>query len=337
MVMKGKVGEYYKKTGEGGVQMEAYYIGVDVGGTKTAYGLFDEKRRLLKQWKAPSDPSLSPEAFFDGICGRIKGIREDRGITPGGLAGIGVCLPSCIRHPEGYVQKTSNLSNLRDFPAKSYLQEKFGAIPIALGNDAQAAALAEFRHGAGRGFRHMVYCPVSTGIASGIIIDGKLFRGSYGWAGESGHMLASLSAGLSCGCGNRGCFESYCGGRGIVRHIQEQIRAGTATLMTGLAGNPAHITAAHLLTAYDQGDALAAQAVEQMAQYMGMWLYNLYVVLNINCYVFGGGLLHFGNRLFGKVRRVFRQYQNDGMPVYFLEALLGQTACLAGAVELLAE
>ncbi|MDR2029100.1 MAG: ROK family protein [Treponema sp.] len=320
--------------------MERYVIGIDVGGTKIACGLFDKDRRLMAERRAPSDPELPPEAFFEGLAGEIQNILDENSITQGQIRGIGLAMPSFILFDKGHIIKTSNLVNIRDFPARAYLSRKFEGIPIVLDNDAHVAALAEHRMGAGRGFSDMLYCPVSTGISSAMIIDGKLFRGSYGWSGESGHMIATPGQGLLCGCGNRGCYMSWCSGSMIVKHIRLWIEAGEKTLMSSLAGGAENITCQHLEEACDQGDALAVRALNQMVSYMGLWFFNLYVTFNINCFVLGGGLLNLGDKLLGPVRRIFDEYNHQGtrspdMPVYFKTAELGGHVGVVGAAELI--
>jgi len=181
----------------------------------------------------------------------------------------------------------------------------------------------------------MLYCPVSTGISSAIIIDGKLFRGSYGWAGESGHTIITPGEGVMCGCGNRGCMMSYVSGSMIAKHVQNRIAQGEKTVMTELAGGADRITALHIQQGYDLGDPLALWAVAQMAKYMAVWLYNLYVSFNINCFVFGGGLLKFGDRLFPAVRAQFDAYNQSDLPVHFKNAELTEDFGIVGAMELL--
>ena len=128
---------------------------------------------------------------------------------------------------------------------------------------------------------------------------------------------------------------SWCSGSMIVKHIEQKIAAGEKTLMTELAADDSPLSTKHLCEAWEQNDAMAKQAVEQMAQYMAIWLYNLYVLLNINCFVFSGGLLCMGDKLFKRVRELFDTYNNSEYPVYFKTALLGQDAGIIGARELL--
>jgi len=315
--------------------MGLYTVGIDVGGTKIAYGLFDRDKNLIKKVRTLSDPAITSEAFFDGICETINSILAEEGVKLDQLRGIGLGMPSFVLFDEGKIIKTSNLTNIRDFAARSYMMKKLDSVRVVIDNDSHTGALAEFRHGAGRGFKHMLYCPVSTGISSGIIINEQLFRGTYGWSGESGHTIVTPGEGIECGCGNKGCLMSYCSGSMIVKHIQKKIAGGDTTILSELAGGTDKITAIHILEAYDKGDAMAHWAVEQMALYMGTWLYNLYTVLNINCFVFGGGLLHFGDRLFKRVREVFDEYNKNDMPVYFKNAELGEDFGMIGAAELI--
>ncbi|GHT57212.1 glucokinase [Spirochaetia bacterium] len=323
--------------------MDLHTIGIDVGGTKTAYGLFNGQREIVRRLSHPSDDTASPEEFFDTIAGNIKGLMAAEGLQNEDIRGLGIGMPSFVLFEEGRLIKTSNLTKIHDFPARAYLMEKLGGMRVLIDNDSHTGAMAEHRHGAGRGFDNMIYCPISTGISSGIIINGKLFRGRYGWSGESGHMIVTPDDGVECGCGNRGCLMSWCSGSMIVKHIEQWIAQGEASIIPGLAGD-GKITMFHLGSAYNAGDALAHRAYDQMVKYLGIWIYNLYVTLNINCFVFGGGLLKFGRQLMdgGKkttiledMKEIFDGYNKNDMPVYFKAAELGDDFGIIGAAELL--
>ena len=315
---------------------KAYSMGIDIGGTKTAIGLFDSNGNLYARCQYPSDKEAEPDKFFEQTAAECKKLLSSKGVSEADLEGIGIGVPSFVLFEQGRIIKTSNLTNIKDFPARDFFADRFPAgIRIVVDNDAHTGALAESRHGAGKGFEHMLFCPVSTGISSGIIINKQLFRGSYGWAGESGHMLTSPNTGILCGCGNKGCLMSWCSGSMIIKHIEQKIAAGEKTLMTELAAQGEPLSTKHVCEAWEQNDAMAKQAVEQMAQYMAVWLYNLYVLLNINCFVFSGGLLCMGDKLFKRVRELFDAYNNNDYPVYFKTALLGQDAGIIGARELL--
>lgn len=311
------------------------YAGMDIGGTKVALGVFGEDKTLLGKTKYPSDASLSAEEFFQQAAAQLRALLGRLALPEEDLAGIGVGLPCMVRYPAGEVVLCAMLPALNGFGVKACLEGLFPGVQVAVDNDAHCAALAESRHGAGKGRQHMLYCPVSTGLSSGIIIDGKLFRGSSGFAGESGHTIVTPGAGIPCGCGNQGCVQSYASGGMIVRHIRRWIDAGEQTLMVQLAGAPEKIDARHLEMAARAGDPMALRALDQMALYLGVWVFNLYITLNINCFVFGGGLVNMGELLFGRVRQVFDSYCHTEEPVEFLFAQCGQEAGLLGALELL--
>jgi glucokinase len=128
---------------------------------------------------------------------------------------------------------------------------------------------------------------------------------------------------------------SYCSGAMIVRHIRQWIDEGRDTTMVELVDGTENITCRTLQEAYDLGDEMAHSAIDQMARYLALWIYNVYVLLNINCYVFGGGLLNLGDRLFPKVRAYFDQYNDNDAPVYFRQAELGDDFGIIGAAELM--
>jgi glucokinase len=332
--------------------MEQYTIGIDIGGTKSAYGLFNSQKQIVFRITHPSNNTCKPDIFFDEVAANINKIMSDNDIKKEDLRGIGIGMPSFILYEEGRIIKTSNLTNIHDFPARDYLIDKLGGIRVIIENDARTAAIAEHRYGAGRGFSNMLYCPVSTGISSGIIINGSLFRGSYGWAGETGHSIITPDDGVECGCGNRGCFMSWCSGSMIIKHIEKWIEAGEESCMSILAGN-GEINCNHLADAYNKGDRLAHRAIAQMVKFLGVWTYNLYVTFNINCFVFGGGLIKMFRELkdggagpgkspgglLNTIKEVFDGYNKNSMPVYFKEAELSNTMGddfgIIGAAELL--
>ena len=310
-----------------------YRIGIDAGGTKVAYGLFDKEGNLLDRVQHPSDLEADGPAFADQILDTVHTMMDRHSLKKEDLAGIGICMPSYILFDTGYIYLTSSLPKIRDFAMKAYLEERLPGVKIVLDNDSNGAALAEYRKGAGRGLCHMVYVAVSTGIGSGIIIDGKLFRGSYGWAGESGHMLATPDEGVLCGCRNRGCFMSYASGRYVPKHLKMRMLQGKESSMQLIE----NLSCEDLLQAYQENDELAIEMVESMAHYLAVCLYNCYMLLNINVFVFGGGLTNFGEALFGRVRKVFDKYDQIPLPVEFRFAELKKDFGIIGAAELVIE
>ena len=308
--------------------MGSFRIGIDAGGTKVAYGLFDQNNSLVGRRQHPTPADADGPQFSDLIIENCLALLQEQNLKIEDLRGIGVCMPSFILFEEGYICITSAMENIRDFAMRDYLTQRL-PVSIVLDNDSNCAALAEYRFGAGRGSRHMVYMSVSTGIGSGLIINGELFRGSYGWAGETGHMLITPDEGLECGCRNRGCFMSWAGGRYIPDRVLRkakdfETKMNLAERTDGIA----------LVQACRDGDPLALAVLDEMAHYLGVCLFNIYQMLNINLFVFGGGLTHFGPLLFDRVRAEFDRYNHIPQPVEFRFAELKQDFGIIGAAEL---
>lgn len=311
--------------------MEKKYIfGIDAGGTKVAYGLFDREGNLLDKYQHPTDIQADGPAFSEQLIKTINEILKEHQTTLEEVYGVGICMPSYIRFEKGYIHMTSAMVNIKDFAMRDYLEERLG-VKVVLDNDSNAAALAEYRRGAGRGCENMVYMAVSTGIGSGIIINRNLFRGSYGWAGESGHMLDTPDAGIMCGCGNYGCFMSQISGRNLPKRLAIRMMEGKESMLS----QAEKLNGEALLKAYEAGDELAKEQIEHMAHHLAVCVYNVYQLLNINVFVFGGGLTNLGDVLFGRVREEFDRYDHIKMPVEFRFAELKTDFGIIGAAELL--
>ena len=312
-----------------------HYIGIDVGGTKIAIGLFNEQRELVSKSKIPTDKELSAEKLNDSITEEIDKLLSAKSLTRKDVGGIGIGCPSTVNFKTGIVNWTNNIPHLSNFNLKEYYEKKFGCRTIA-DNDANLAALAEYRRGAGRGHDNMMYCTASTGIGGGFILDGKLYRGANGYAGESGHSIITPKSGVQCSCGNYGCIESYASGSNLSKHVKNRLEKGEKTIMTELAGGK-EINGYILAEAHKNGDAMAIELFDQICNYMGVLLFNIYQILNLDCYVIGGGLAAgFGNELIQKTENAFHSYirANDD-PVYFKAAELDQDFGIIGACEVL--
>lgn len=315
-----------------------YYIGIDAGGTKVACGLFDRNRNLIKKHKYPSDDTLDGEEYFEKMLYELQIFINNEGLQFSDIKGIGIGIAGYVDHDKGLLIMNPSMPKLKNFFVVEFLQKRIGEeIVIIMDNDCHCGALAEYRRGVGSNFRNMLYCPISTGISSGIVIDGKLFRGSNGISGESGHMLTAVEGNqkVICGCGNEGCFNSLCSGKAIAEHIKKWIANGEYSIMSQIAGDTESITAKHIDAAYDKQDILAIRAVDQIATYMAMWMYNIYMVLNIDCIVFSGGLLLMGDKLLESVIDKFNNFKKNDFPVMFYKTMLGEDSGLIGAVELL--
>jgi len=307
---------------------ERYTIGIDVGGTKVAYGLFDDRGKLLHRTQHPTDAEADGPLFSDTIIENVNSILKNNDLTYEQLEGVGVCMPSFIKQETGYVFMTVSIPKIKDFAMRDYIEARLPT-RVILDNDANGAALAEYRQGAGRGAQHMIYVVVGTGVGSGIIIDGKVFGGSYGVAGECGHMLATPSKGLMCGCENKGCYMSHISGKHLPERVKQGLESGIESILT-----PETTDGARLLEAYNSGDPLAIKLIEDMTHYLALKVFNIYQMLNIDTFVFGGGLTSLGDALFSRVREKFDKLNHIPFPVHFKIAELKEDIGIIGAAEL---
>ena len=289
-----------------------FKIGIDVGGTKTAYGLYDEKLQLIAYEKHRTDNNASQEEFTDSIRDVILRMLSEQNADFSDLLGAAACFPSSVDHRNGTVVFTPTIPALCDYHASEWFAEKLPGVRVIVDNDTNAAALAEHRFGAGRGYDHMLYTSMSTGIGSGLILDGRLYRGAYGGAGESGHMIIEPEEKeVRCGCGNPGCFMGMASGSGAAKRAVSLIRSGRDSLISDSGRVPDAVTAVTIREAFEKGDVLAEEIVDDMGRYLGLYLFNCFCLLNCNCFVLGGGLVHFGTPLLKRIRETFERYSRS--------------------------
>jgi glucokinase len=306
-------------------------IGVDVGGTKVAAGVVDEAGAILARTRHAT-PSASPSDVEDVIASCVDELREGHEIEAVGIGAAGF-----IDAERSRVLVAPNLS-WRDEPLRDAVASRVG-LPVVVENDANAAAWAEHRFGAGRGETHLVLVAVGTGIGGGIVLDGQLFRGRHGIGAEFGH-LQVVPAGRRCGCGQHGCWEQYCSGRALLheaREIADVQRGFGARLLELGGGRPEGIEAREVTQAAREGDPAALECFEEIGGWLGQGLADLAAVLDPGAFVIGGGVADAGELLLGPARRVFaaRLSGASARPVAEIRlAELGNDAGLVGAADL---
>jgi glucokinase len=235
-----------------------------VGGTKLALAVGDADGRILARRRRPTGPSGRPEADLARIVADARALLAEAGLAPHAIDAIGVALPGPLDPVAGVVHDPPNLPGWKEVDVRSPLVRAFGR-PVHLENDANAAALAEWRFGAGRGSRHLVYLTMSTGVGGGLVLDGRLYRGAGSQAGELGHAPVEWE-GEPCACGQRGCLEAYVGGAAWTRRLQRVTPAASRVAL--LAGGAAHARPEHAVAAAHEGDAFARAEVERYVGYL---------------------------------------------------------------------
>jgi glucokinase len=260
------------------------WLGFDIGATKLAVAVGDDSGGIAARRRRPIRASGDPRADVDAMLRDAHELLAEAGVAVSALRGVGVAAPGPIDAVRKTVESPPNLPGWRSVPICDWLAAALGA-PVHLENDANAAALAEWRFGAGRGARHMLYLTMSTGVGGGLVLDGRLYRGT-GNAGEVGHMTIDWGESAErCGCGRRGCLEAYCGGRRWTERLARVTPADSR--VAALAGAPAHARPEHVVAAAREGDAFACAELERWNQYLARGLTVLSYALAPEVFVLG--------------------------------------------------
>jgi glucokinase len=264
-------------------------LGVDIGGTKVAVGLVDRDGRILAQGREPMVANGTPEDGLRAVTVAIDSIASSG--AGNGVQSIGICAPGPLDPKTGIVLNPPNLPCWRNFPLADKIAAKY-RIPVKVDNDANAAALAETRWGAARGFHYVFYATIGTGIGTGIVLDGRIYHGNTGSAGEGGHMSIDYR-GPYCSCGKRGCIEVLAAGPAIGARARAKLSVDPSrhSIILDLAkGSMAAVTSELVGQAYVAGDPLAREILLETVDVLTPWLGNVVDLLDPDVLVMGGGV-----------------------------------------------
>jgi glucokinase len=267
-----------------------------------------------------------------------KDLLSSSEIAPDALAGVGISCGGPLDTKSGLVYDPPNLPGWTAIPVRRRFEEAFPGVNVVLENDANATALAEWHWGAGRGVRNLVFMTMGTGIGGGLILDGRLYRGTNDLAGEVGHQVI-LRDGPLCGCGKRGCLEALASGPAIARLAQESLLYGRGKRLVEMAGGkPSLITARHVVEAAKAGDAFSRTILAEVGGYMGIGLANLIQILNPERIVIGTIAVHAGELILDPIRRTVEEYawERARSVCQIVPAALGDRAQDLAAIALIA-
>ena len=312
--------------------MGKYAIGIDVGGTNSKIGLFDSEMHPLNVINTLTDKELEADQLLDILASQAEQLMKEHGLTRADIRGVGAAFPSFIDYKNGVVLETSNIISLTDQPIRDMLSERL-KLPVWLDNGANCAALAEHELGAGRGHDDMIYATIATGIGGALILNGKLYRGIHGMAGEIGHMFISDSTGYPCSCGVTGCVQSISSGVHMARYVTDRIKEGVDSRILDHAGTLSNIDMRAVGKALNQGDPLALEVVSRGAEYLGRMFHSLNMIFDINVFVYGGGVTKLGKKFIDRIIAAYRHYSlmDQRFPAQFLPEELGDDAGMIGA------
>jgi glucokinase len=277
-------------------------LGIDIGGTKLAAVAADDEGRILDRQETATDAGADPETELASLHELATQAIHEAGRQPSDLRAIGVSCGGPLDTKTGTIYSPPNLPKWVAVPVKEWFSARYPGIPVTLDNDANATALAEWRWGAGRGTRNMIFLTMGTGIGGGLILDGRLYRGTNDLAGEVGHQTI-MPNGPLCECGKRGCLEALASGPAIARLAQERLGYGRGkALLSSAGGDAARISAKHVVEAAKSGDPFSAAILAEAGTYMGIGIANLIQILNPERIVLGTIAVHAGDLILQPIR-----------------------------------
>ena len=320
-----------------------FAIGVDLGGTNMRIAAVDESGKQLELITTSTEVKRGRDVVVADICDAIRSLRK-KFDGRGQFAGTGIGVPGIIDMASGTVLQSPNLPDWANYPVRDEIQRRLDS-QVILENDANVAALGEKWMGAGLDAESMCMFTLGTGVGAGIVLDGKIWHGMTGMAGECGH-ITIFPDGVPCGCGNRGCVEQYASATAVKRMAIEAIATGKAPeLARAMSENPEFSSKVVFQYAL-QGDASAKQIFQVVGRALGLVLADMINTLNLPMYVIGGGLASgweaFAPAMFEELRKRSYVYvataPDETLPArkhtLITRALLGSDAGLIGAARL---
>lgn len=306
-----------------------YGFGIDLGGTTVKLAFFDREGTLLHKWEIPTNKEDDGKHILPDIAASVKSFLQEKNIPNGDIIGIGMGVPGPV-NAEGVINRCVNLGwgvfNIHE------ALHKLTGFPVKAGNDANVAALGEYWMGGGKGYENLVMVTLGTGVGGGIILDGQVLHGSFGAAGEIGHMVLNPDETETCGCGKKGCAEQYCSATGIVRVAKKFLSETDAPSSLRELEN---MTCKDVFDAAAAGDALAGKILETVYDYMGKFIADICAVVNPQAVVIGGGVSKAGETLTAGIRPHFDKYAFHAVRgAQFRLATLGNDAGAYGAFKL---
>ncbi|MBR1632884.1 MAG: ROK family protein [Bacteroidales bacterium] len=264
-----------------------FVVGIDIGGQSTKLGVVDARGEVLAQSVIKANPSDDAKVIIDELAAGVKSLIKSAG-KEDQIRGIGVGAPNG-NYYTGSIAFAPNLpwAANGEVPFAKMLSEACGGIPVALTNDANAAAVGEMTYGVAKGMKHFIMITLGTGVGSGIVIDGKVLYGADGFAGELGHTAAVRHNGRACNCGKSGCLEAYCSAIGVARTAREWLEASDEPSQLRLLEN---ITSKDVYEAAKEGDALAKRVFEFTGRLLGESLADFVAFSAPEAIVLFGGL-----------------------------------------------
>ena len=289
--------------------MDKYCVGVDVGGTTVKLGLFQTNGRLIFKWEIPTRKEDSGKYILEDVSVAVREVLRERQIHLEQVVGVGLGVPGPVL-PDGRVERCVNLG-WHNVNPQSQLSGLLDNILVKSGNDANVAALGEMWQGGGMGFTDIIMVTLGTGVGSGIVINGQVVYGHDGFAGELGHVIVRRD-GRICGCGRKGCLETYCSATGVARTAREFLAARTdASLLRNIPAES--IVSKDVYDAAVQGDKLAQEIFEFTGNILGEALADAIAFSSPEAIILFGGLAKSGDYI---MKPIMKAMENNLLNIY---------------------
>jgi glucokinase len=278
-----------------------YVVGVDIGGTDIKYALLDADGKMIGKTKAPTEAQRGPAQVCGAIAQVTRELLAQNGVELALVSAIGVGSPGLIDSVRGIVREPPNLPGWKNAPLKDLLEDLFDQ-PVFVNNDANAAAYGEFWVGAARDVNSLVMFTLGTGIGGGIILDGRLYSGVDGSAGEVGHVIIDPNGPL-CGCGHYGCLEALAAAPAVVRRAHDALESHPERRSLLRDIPRAELTSKKVHQAATRGDQLATEILADVGKILGIAAANMINLLNPEMIVYSGAMIGAGDYIFAPLRK----------------------------------
>lgn len=311
--------------------IKPYVIGLDLGGTNSVFGIVDARGDIKATTAIKTVGFTSADDFVSASVQALQPIIEEVGGI-GTIKSMGIGAPNG-NYYKGTIEYAPNLPWAHDtvVPLADMFSRELG-IPVALTNDANAAAIGEMTYGVARGMKDFIMLTLGTGVGSGIVTGGKLLYGSNGFAGELGHVIVRRDNGRLCGCGRKGCLETYCSATGVARTAREMLATDQRpSILRGL--DPEKITSLDVSIAAGQGDELAQEIYQFTGHLLGEACANFAAFSAPEAFIFFGGMTKAGNLIMNPIKESYEQHAQGLFKnaKFLVSGLDGSNAAVLGA------
>lgn len=281
------------------------YGAIDLGGTKVRAIVADLDGNVYGEDIRLSETAQGPDAVLQRMTETLEAAARAAGARAADLAGLGIATPGTIDTTLGVVTEAPQLPGWHDVPLVPIMAERL-SLPVILENDASAGALGEHAFGGGVGTRHMLYLTISTGVGGGIIIDGKLYTGASGCAGELGHIVIDVN-GPRCGCGSTGCLEALASGPAIARRGEELVARGESDALAAFKEREGGVTPEMMAQLAAEGDEACRQVFRETGKYLGAAFASYVNIFNPELILVGGGVAHAAGLFMEEAKRTMHK------------------------------